>query len=65
MLPEVASGMIETRNIVTPVRAFCKKGKFYQAKVKSIDPNSMSLTLTHAIGRQSQPKRYSTTCGAA
>ena len=39
MLPEVASGMIETRNIVIPVRAFCKKAKFYQAKVKSIDLN--------------------------
>jgi len=24
MLPEVASGMIETRNTVTPVRSFCK-----------------------------------------
>jgi NADH:ubiquinone reductase (H+-translocating) len=58
MLPEVASGMIETRNIVTPVRAFCKKAKFYQAKVKSIDLNSMSLTLTHAIGRQSQPNDW-------
>ena len=58
MLPEVASGMIETRNIVTPVRAFCKKAKFYQAKVKSIDLNSMSLTLTHAIGRQSQPNGW-------
>ena len=29
MLPEVASGMIETRNVVTPVRSFCKKAKFY------------------------------------
>jgi len=55
MLPEVASGMIETRNIVTPVRSFCKKAKFYQAKVKSIDLNTKKLTLTHAIGRQSQP----------
>jgi NADH dehydrogenase len=55
MLPEVASGMIETRNIVTPVRAFCKKGKFYHAKVKSIDLNSEKITLIHAIGRQSQP----------
>jgi NADH dehydrogenase len=27
MLPELASGMIETRNIVTPVRSFCKKAK--------------------------------------
>ena len=34
MLPEVASGMIETRNIVTPVRSFCKKAKFYEAKVE-------------------------------
>src|SRR5215469_10380972 len=50
MLPKVASGMIET-----PVRAFCKKAKFYQAKVKSIDLSSEMLTLTHAIGRQSQP----------
>ena len=58
MLPEVASGMIETRNIVTPVRAFCKRAKFYQAKVKSIDLNTEKLTLTHAIGRQSQPSGW-------
>jgi hypothetical protein len=31
MLPEVASGMIETRHIVTPVRSFCRKAKFYEA----------------------------------
>ena len=31
MLPEVFSGMIEPRHIVTPVRSFSnKKGKFYQ-----------------------------------
>jgi NADH:ubiquinone reductase (H+-translocating) len=58
MLPEVASGMIETRNIVTPVRAFCKKAKFYQAKVESIDLNGEKLTMTHAIGRQSQPNNW-------
>src|SRR5215831_6499047 len=58
MLPEVASGMIETRNIVTPVRAFCKKAKFYQAKVKYIDLNGEKVTTTHAIGRQSQPNGW-------
>jgi hypothetical protein len=31
MLSEVSSGMIETRNIVTPVRAFCNRAKFYEA----------------------------------
>ena len=37
MLPEVASGMIETRHIVTPIRSFCKKAKLYEANVESID----------------------------
>jgi len=37
MLPEVASGMIETRHIVTPVRTFCKKADFHESKVESID----------------------------
>jgi NADH dehydrogenase len=55
MLPEVASGMIETRHIVTPVRSFCKKAKFYEANVESIDLDNRQVTLTHSIGRQSQP----------
>ena len=58
MLPEVASGMIETRNIVTPVRSFCKKAKFYEAKVESIDLDNKQLTLTHVIGRQSHPNDW-------
>jgi NADH:ubiquinone reductase (H+-translocating) len=37
MLPEVASGMIETRHIVTPIRSFCNKANFYEADVESID----------------------------
>lgn len=55
MLPEVASGMIETRHIVTPVRSFCKKAKFYEASVESIDLANKQVNLIHAIGRQSQP----------
>jgi len=30
MLPQVASGMIETRHIVIPIRTLCKKTKFYE-----------------------------------
>jgi NADH dehydrogenase len=37
MLHEVASGMIETRHIVTPIRSFCNRAKFYAARVESID----------------------------
>jgi len=37
MLPEMATGMIEPRHIATPIRTFCKRARFYQAKVDSID----------------------------
>jgi len=37
MLHEVASGMLETRHIVTPVRTFCKRSRFYATTVESID----------------------------
>src|SRR5215212_1247352 len=45
MLHEVASGMIETRHIVTPIRAFCNRAKFYAAKVKSIDLNNRQVQI--------------------
>jgi NADH dehydrogenase len=43
MLHEVASGMIETRHIVTPIRAFCNRAKFYAAKVQNIDLNNKGV----------------------
>ena len=55
MLPEIASGMIETRHIVTTVREFCKKARFYEASVESIDLDDKQVVITHAIGRQSNP----------
>src|SRR5438876_7425447 len=58
MLPEVSSGMIETRHIVTPVRDLCKKARFYEASVKSIDFDNKQVVLTHAIGRQSNPTAW-------
>lgn len=54
MLPEVVSGLIETRHIVTPVRSFCRKAKFFEANVQSIDLNNRQVTVTHAIGRSQQ-----------
>jgi NADH dehydrogenase len=58
MLPEVASGMIETRHIVTQVRSFCKHANFYEANVESIDLGNRQIVITHAIGRQSQPSDW-------
>jgi NADH dehydrogenase len=45
MLPQVASGMIETRHIVLPIRTVCKKTKFYESRVKNIDPYGKIVTL--------------------
>jgi NADH:ubiquinone reductase (H+-translocating) len=55
MLPEVSSGMIETRNIVTPVRAFCNRARFYEADIDKIDLQNKEIVISHALGRQSNP----------
>ena len=59
MLPEVFSGKIEPRHIITPVRAFCnKKSKFYQGNVKDINFEKRIVTVNYAIGRYYQPLSY-------
>ena len=45
MLPQVASGMIETRHIVLPIRTICQKTKFYEGRVKNLDPYGKLVTL--------------------
>jgi NADH:ubiquinone reductase (H+-translocating) len=45
MLPQVASGMIETRHIVIPIRTIIKKATFHEGKVKNIDPYGKRVTL--------------------
>ena len=51
MLPEIVSGTIESRHIVTPIRSFCKNSRFYEAQVKSIDFTQKQVTISHNIGR--------------
>ena len=55
MLPEISSGMIETRHIVTPLRVFCNRAKFYEADVGSIDMNNKQVVISHRIGKQTNP----------
>ena len=55
MLSEVASGMIETRHVVTPVRTFCKKAEFHEGSVESIDLANKKVKVRYTIGRQSRP----------
>jgi NADH dehydrogenase len=56
MLPEVFSGMIEPRHIVTPVRDFCKsKTKFYHGTITDIDLKNKTVTMSYSIGNYSHP----------
>ncbi len=45
MLPQVAAGMIATRNIVMPIRTIIKKTTFYEGRVKNIDPYGKIVNL--------------------
>ncbi len=46
MLPEVASGMIHPRDISIPIRTFCKRAKFYQAVISSINLEQKLVTIS-------------------
>ena len=58
MLPQVASGMIETRHIVMPIRTICKKTKFYEGRIKNIDPYGKLVTLWGTSNRRSISIHY-------
>ena len=58
MLPQVASGMIETRHVVIPIRTLCKKTKFYEAQIKNIDPYGKLVTLTGTNERRGISLHY-------
>jgi NADH dehydrogenase len=55
MLPEVASGMVETRHIVTPIRSFCSKANFCEANVDSINFKNKEIIIRHPVGKLSEP----------
>jgi len=46
MLPQVASGMIETRHIIMPIRALIEKTVFYEDRIRNIDPFGKIVTLS-------------------
>jgi NADH dehydrogenase len=47
--------MIETRHIVTPIRSFCNRARFYEANVESIDLKDKHVTISHRVGRETGP----------
>jgi NADH dehydrogenase FAD-containing subunit len=63
MLHEVASGMIETRHIVTPIRAFCNRAKFYAARVESIDLKNKEVIIESPSASSSSSTPIAATSG--
>jgi NADH:ubiquinone reductase (H+-translocating) len=51
MLHEIASGMIETRHIVTPIRTFCNRSRFYCADVEGIDLKNKSVEIRSSLAQ--------------
>ena len=49
MLHEVSSGMIETKHVASPLRAFCKRARFIESEIKSIDLENKKIEFTNQI----------------
>jgi len=45
MLAEMATGTVEPRHIATPIRRFCKRARFHQARVTGIDLESKRVAV--------------------
>lgn len=58
LLPELATGMLASRHIATPIRAFCKRARYYHAKVEQIDLNNNKVTITRELDNKKSELEY-------
>jgi len=58
MLPEIGSGNLETRHVVTPVRAQLRRTHFVLADVRAIDLEAKTVTVEHTIMGTTQVLSY-------
>ncbi|MCE2497507.1 MAG: NAD(P)/FAD-dependent oxidoreductase [Nitrosopumilaceae archaeon] len=58
MLPEMATGTIEPRHIATPIRKFCHRARFYQARVTAIDLKGRQVTIRRANSEDTRVLPY-------
>ena len=49
MLHEVSSGMIEPRHVASPLRAFCKRARFIESEIKSIDLEKRKIEFANQV----------------
>jgi NADH dehydrogenase len=58
MLPEVSSGNLETRHVITPVRAQLNRTRFMLGDVREVDLARRTVTVEHMITRAKQDVSY-------
>lgn len=58
MLPEVSSGALDTRHIVTPIRSQLKRTRFILADVTNVDVRERSVSYTHTLTGDCEEVRY-------
>ena len=58
MLPEVSSGNLETRHVITPVRAQLHRTRFMLGDVRKVDLAKRTVTVEHMITRATQDVAY-------
>jgi NADH dehydrogenase len=58
MLPEVSSGALDQRHIVTPIRAQLHRTQFVLADVTKLDPVACTVTYTHTLTGITETIRY-------
>jgi NADH dehydrogenase len=58
MLPEVSAGGLETRHVVTPVRAQLRRSRYVLGDVVAIDLNARAVDVQHSITGAQQTLTY-------
>lgn len=58
MLPEVSSGALDARHIVTPIRAQLRRTRFILADVTQLDPVRRTVAFTHTLTGFSETISY-------
>jgi NADH:ubiquinone reductase (H+-translocating) len=58
MLPEVCSGALEIRHIVTPIRAQLRRTNFILADVEELDPSAGCVRILHTLTGERQTLWY-------
>lgn len=58
MLPEVSSGELDVRHVVTPIRSQLRSTRFILADARSLDVRAATVELVHTLGGQVETLAY-------